>query len=99
MKVDRKKLEQMVANIPKGRVTTHGILAAALGAPPRAVAQVVCKLDTPAQMRVVFQGGGFPHPKNSDDCRKRSKFLAAEGLTMSEDGLSVSVSKEDMWRP
>ena len=99
MAYDRKKLEKMIDNIPKGKVTRHGLLAKALGATPRAVAPAVCASKSNGQMRVVKKGGWLPHPDDAADCLKRAQFLKAEGLKMSGDNRRVIVDEHDMWTP
>lgn len=99
MTYDIKKLEKMIDNIPKGKVTRHGLLAKALGTILRAVAPAVCASKSKGQMRVVKKGGWLPHPDNDADCLKRAQFLKAEGLKMSGDNRQVIVDEHDMRTP
>ena len=99
MAYNRQVLERMLSQIPRGRVTRHGLLAAALGTTPRAVAPAVCRSHAPGQIRVLLKGGWFPHQDDLDDCRKRARVLESEGLPISEDSRRVLVTEEDMWRP
>ncbi len=99
MTYDRKALERMLAHIPRGRVTRHGLLAAALGTTPRAVAPAVCRSEGPGRIRVVMKGGWFPHQDDLEDCKKRARILEGEGVRISNDRRRVLVSEEAMWRP
>ena len=99
MAYDRKKLEKMIDNIPKGKVTRHGLLAKALGTTPRAVSPAVCASKGKGRLRVVKKGGWLPHPNDAADCLMRARFLKAEGLKMSCDNRRVIVNEHDMWVP
>ena len=99
MAYNRETLEQILNRIPTGQVTRHGLLAKALGTTARAVAPAICRFTGPGRLRVVMKGGWFPHPDDKDDCRERARFLNAEGLHISDDGLRVLVNEEQMWRP
>ena len=99
MAYDREVLERMLDRIPEGRVTRHGLLAAAMGTAPRAVAPAVCRSCSGGRERVVLKGGWLPHQDNLDDCVSRSQFLEGEGVPISEDRRRVLVSEEDMWVP
>jgi alkylated DNA nucleotide flippase Atl1 len=99
MAYDRLALEQMLTQIPRGRVTRHGLLAAALGTTPRAVAPAVCRSTLQERFRVVMKGGWFPHQDDLEDCRRRARMLEKEGLPISNDKRRVLVTDADMWRP
>jgi len=99
MAYDREKLEKMIDNIPKGKVTRHGLLAKALGTTPRAVAPAVCASKGKGQLRVVKKGGWLPHPYDDADRLMRARFLKAEGLKISSDNRRVIVNEHDMWAP
>ena len=96
---DRQALERMLTQIPEGRVTRHGLLAAALGTTPRAVAPAVCRSNARGRLRVLLKGGWFPHQDDLDDCKERAQILENEGLPISDDRRRVLVRAEDMWRP
>lgn len=99
MPYDRKKLERMLDNIPKGKVTRPGLLAEAFGTTARAVAPAICLYKGEGRFRVVLKGGKFPHPDDNDDCKRRVQFFESEGLKISDNKCRVIISEEDMWRP
>ena len=99
MAYDRQVLEQMLHRIPVGQVTRHGLLAAAIGTTPRAVAPAVCRFTGPGRLRVVLKGGWFPHQNAFEDCLERALVLESEGVPISKDRRRVLVAEEDMWRP
>ena len=99
MPYDRAMLERLLDTIPRGRVTTHGILARALGTRPRAVAPAVCHSQSAGRIRVVLQGGKLPHQDDLDDCRDRARQLEAEGIPVSDDRRRVLVTEAEMWTP
>jgi len=99
MAYNRQVLEQMLSRIPVGRVTRHGLLAAAMGTTPRAVAPAVCRSTDYGRIRVVLKGGWFPHQDDFEDCLERALILEREGVPISENRRRVLVAEKDMWRP
>ena len=99
MSYDRQALETLLQQIPRGRVTRHGMLAAALGTTPRAVAPAVCRSKCPGRIRVVMKNGWLPHQDDIEDCKERARFLENEGVRISDDRRRVLVSEEEMWTP
>lgn len=99
MAYNRQVLERMLNRIPVGRVTRHGLLAAAMGTTPRAVAPAVCLSNSPGRIRVVLKGGWFPHQDDLKDCFDRAHVIEGEGVPISEDRRRVLVAEEDMWKP
>jgi len=99
MDCDRDKLEQLLSQIPRGRVTRHGILARELGTIPRAVARIVCRSNCQQRIRVVMKGGLFPHQDNIEDCKERARILESEGLNITSDRRGVCVTEDEMWKP
>ena len=99
MPYDRQALERMLDEIPEGNVTRHGLLAAAMGTTPRAVAPAVCRSNSAGRIRVVLKGGWFPHQDNLEDCVARAQILEGEGVPISGDRRRVLVPEEDMWLP
>ena len=101
MPYDRQTLELMLSKIPAGRVTRHGLLAAAMNTTPRAVARAVCLCfsNKPGSKRVVLKGGWLPHQDNLEVREARARILESEGIPISEDRCRVLVAEEDMWRP
>jgi alkylated DNA nucleotide flippase Atl1 len=99
MAYNRNILEQMLDQIPVGRVTRHGLIGEAMQTTGRAVAPSICRSGSPGRIRVVFKGGWFPHQDDLDDCIERAKILEREGVLISADRRRVLVKEEEMWKP
>jgi methylated-DNA-protein-cysteine methyltransferase related protein len=84
-----RRVYELVARVPPGRVTTYGDIALALGRPRHArlvgYALSVCPGDIPAQ-RVVNHRGEASRAWNDGHPEQQRALLLAEGVTFRPDG-------------
>lgn len=103
MKYNKVDVHRFVKSIPKGKITTPGLIAKSLGLNPRkysrAVGQEVCKCELPGRNRVVLKKGwSFPH-QNDDDCNCRAKQLRSEKILVSSDNRRILNAANYLWNP
>lgn len=80
------KLYQLVKQVPRGRVTTYGLLAQAVGCSPRQVGRLLHKNPDPASIpchRVVSSAGKLSESFAFGGLAGHKERLLAEGIILS----------------
>lgn len=79
---------ELVEQIPEGRVTTYGALAAVVGGGPRQVGSVMARYGAPVPWWRVVRADGTLPPSHGD--RARGAYLAEDTPLKGNGGLDLS---------
>ena len=89
----------VIANLPRGRVSTYGAVAKAAGLPGRARQTGYALRLSPPEMnlpwhRVLGAGGRIVFPKGSSHYKEQARLLRSEGVTVKDGRVDKSAIME-----
>ncbi|NVK56949.1 MAG: MGMT family protein [Alteromonadaceae bacterium] len=88
------RIRHTVSLVPKGKVASYGQVADLAGLPGRARYVGYCLRNTPSSVslpwhRIVRSDGKLAFPEHSDTARSQQTLLHAEGITVSNNRVSI----------